>query len=269
MPTKKYPSDGTCLFCMEQFDPPDLTDEHVVPEGIGGRYVLVKGSCKACAHESNDLYENKAINGDFQLPRLLLGIKGKGKFGGMPRDLRHLPAVYAGDRTAGGEGERLLDFAIEDYPNRFHLPVYQPAGILAGVDRGGALAKFAMRQYNLGAPGLLNVTVKQPLINGPLAQTLAKIAYCFAIGELGKDGFDGAEIRDLLKGRRGDLYNLVGSSAREESLPSITLHGLYMRERCGLVIVLIDLFACCHNGKTRPYEVVVGRRQGAGRLRPA
>lgn len=257
-----YELGGRCVFCMKAFLPEHLTDEHIVPEAIHGTLVIKNGSCVPCARDSNSRYENLAINMDLQVPRLLLRLRGKGK-AGLPKDIRHLPPVYAGDHTGGASGER-LDFPVELYPRFFHLPKFPPPGLLVGEDRGADLTAIGLRYFNLGGGGLTNVTTVVGHINGPLAMMIAKIGYCYAVAEKGFDGFDGDQIRALLRGERADVYNFMGSTAQPERLSNRDLHGLYFRRRGEWLTVLVQLFASCAEKPqaTFPYEIVVGTANG-------
>jgi hypothetical protein len=92
--------------------------------------------------------------------------------------------------------------------------------------------------------------------------TIAKIGYCFAVAELSLDGFQGDKIRDLLAGRRDDVYNFVGGVSVPETLTNRHLHGLYLRRRGDWWTVLVHLFASCSADQSKPsapYEVVVGK----------
>jgi hypothetical protein len=87
---------------------------------------------------------------------------------------------------------------------------------------------------------------------------IAKIAYCYAMAE--NKSFDETQIRDLLLGKRSDVYNFVGSVEKAEHLSSRHLHALYFRRRGEWLTVLVHLFASCSTEeKAFPYEVVVGK----------
>jgi len=262
MARKRYQGDGRCVYCTQAFPRESLTDEHIVPLALHGDFIIEKGACSKCAGKSNELYENKALQNDLLLPRLLLGLKGRR--GIVTQDLRHLPAVFAGDKTSEptkmSEG-RLLNFPIELYPKFFHLLVFEPAGLLAGIDRGGYICHLRIQAFCIDGPSLNNLTINQPMINGPFATMLAKIGYCYAVAERSMEAFDGSGIRQLLTGGRSDVYNFVGSSSKKEKLTNRYLHNLYLRERDGWLIVLVHLFASLSKEKAGaiPYEVVVGK----------
>lgn len=259
---KRYSGDGYCLFCREAFADADLTDEHIIPEAIHGTLVIKNSSCRPCARRSNIEYENAALNGDLQLPRVLLDLKGK-RGSAIPRDVRHLPPVFLGDTTMAEDGERILDFPIELYPKHFELIHFQSPGKLSGIDRGSSLDVISFTLFNIGGRGLNNVTTRTKMINGPFAMMLAKIAYCYAVAEKGFDYFDSREIRDLLNGNRDDVYNFVGNTEEDKEFTNKHLHSLYFRRRSDYLTVLIHLFSSLTNQpvKAFPYEVVVGRFQ--------
>lgn len=260
METKKYEGTGRCAYCMLDFPDDALTNEHIVPEAIHGALLWNGGACSDCANQMNKLWDNPVLNGDLLLARLLLDLRGKNK-NKPAQELRHLPPVYAGDTTTGGPGARLLDFPVELYPKVFHLPVFQQAGFLAGVERTGTLEVRRLCFFHVGGQGLTGVTVSQEITSGKLAMAIAKMAYCFAAAERGLNSFDGEPIRQLLRQERDDIYNFVGSP---QDLPNLTkrfLHKLYLREIDGWLVVLVHLFASIPRDKhgAMPYEVVVGR----------
>lgn len=77
------------------------------------------------------------------------------------------------------------------------------------------------------------------------ALSIAKIGYCYAIGELEFGGFDGSEIRDLLAGRRDDTYNFVGSASDWSDIRLQQLHRLSYHVEQGMLVVRVALFASC------------------------
>lgn len=259
-------SDGRCVFCLQTFEPKDLTHEHIIPEALHGRHVIKKGSCKECARRSNLYYENKALNGDFfKVVRTVLDLKGKR--GPPVRSTRHLPPVYQGNvlTEPDAEAKRLTGFDLDRFPSVvFKLLHYEEAGFLSGIDRGGELSKMWFGLYFTGKkskPVTPHFTEEFELDHTAIALMIAKIGYCYAVAELGIDGFDGDEIRSLLFGERDDVYNFVGSFHKPNVLTNRFLHKLYLREQSGFQTVLVHLFAS-FGGKPHvlPYQVVVGRK---------
>jgi hypothetical protein len=165
-----------------------------------------------------------------------------------------------------GGGDFYIQLSDAEYPPIFSIILFPRAGLLDGVDRGADITSLRVQMFNLGGGSnrASNVTASAPMINGPFAKMLAKIGYCYAVAEKGFDGFDGSEIRDLLDGRRDDVYNFVGNVSEPEMLTDRHLHGLYFRERGVWLTVLVHLFSSCNadpNVPSIPYEVVVGRKE--------
>jgi len=265
MPRKRKRLDGRCVFCLEDmsdYPAKDKTDEHVIPDALRGDYVIEDGACSDCAQKSNKEYENIALNNDLLVPRRLLDLKSSKKRGKNAKQPKPLPPVALGNATMDPNAEFSIHLEVDQYPQSFALIYFPPPGLLAGVDRGSDLKMIAMHHYNLSNRGAMNVTQQIRMSNGPFAMMIAKIGYCFAAAELGIEGFYGDQIRDLLAGRRDDLYNFVGGCSTPEKLTDRHLHGLYLRRRGDYWTALVHLFASCDADKSKPsapYEVVVGR----------
>src|SRR5450759_2184663 len=50
---------GSCIYCAK---PEGLTDEHIVPLGLGGNFILPKASCKKC-NAITSAFELKVLRG--------------------------------------------------------------------------------------------------------------------------------------------------------------------------------------------------------------
>jgi len=219
-----YPSFGRCIFCRTELPPEALTDEHIVPLSLNGSLVIRKGTCEPCRKRSNEKYEWAALDNDLLAPRRLLALRRRqGKRKKAPTAL---PPIAVGDATMDRDAKFELELTKEQYPNSFSLIHFPPAGLLVGIDRGADITELRLQTFDLGnrAGRATNVTTREPRINGPFALMLAKIAYCFAVAELGLDGFDRDNIRDLLAGRRGDVYNFIGGVQAPERLIPLPDH---------------------------------------------
>jgi hypothetical protein len=265
-----YPPSGQCLYCQADiaaYAPDDITNEHIVPRALNGSLILLNGACSACAKLSNESYENTALNNDLLIARRLLELKKsrhRGKKHNKPP--MPLPAVAKGDHTQSDGADMFTEALSKDeYPQIFGLVLFPPAGLLKGIDRGAGIASMRIQFFNLGPKQSTasGVTTRYPFVNGPFAKMIAKIGYCYAVAERGFSAFDGDPIRDLLAGRRNDVYNFVGNIETPEVLTNRHLHALYFRDRGDWLTVLVHLFASCNADEktpTIPYEVVVGRK---------
>lgn len=266
MKQQNYKSDGKCLYCRDDlanFPADQVTDEHIIPRALNGSLIIRNGACAPCAKISNKNYENIALNNDLFVPRRLLELRSRNR-GRNQKPPEPLPLVALGDHVMGG-GVFNIQLSDAEYPNKFSLVLFRPAGRLAGQDRGTDLNELRLQIFNLGGNKgrRMDVTTREPFVNGPFAKLLAKIAYCYAVAERGFDAFDSSDIRDLLMGRRDDVYNFVGNPAEPEVLGNRHLHALYFRERDDWLTVYVHLFASCNGDPempTIPYEVVVGKK---------
>ena len=67
---------NVCIYCGDSKGP--LTDEHIVPLGIGGRLELLKSSCRTCQVKYFSV-ENNLLNHSFLPARRVFGLKGRSK----------------------------------------------------------------------------------------------------------------------------------------------------------------------------------------------
>jgi hypothetical protein len=262
-----YHLGNVCVYCRNKFPDEELTDEHIIARALNGGLVIRRGACIPCAKLSNETYENTALNVDLLVPRRLLALKKSRNRGRAHRKpLSPLPPIAPFAVHGGPKENFFLELPDEEYPNHFTLVNFLAAGRLVGETRSGELTSLRIAHYSLGYRRtklqLRDYSTRTPLVNGPFAMMLAKIGYCYAVAERGFDAFDGDDIRDLLAGRRGDVYNFVGGCLVREHLSNTHLHGLYFRKRGEWLTVLVHLFASLNPDPKQiddPYEVVVGR----------
>jgi hypothetical protein len=212
-----YHLDGRCIYCltdMTGWKDEDKTDEHIIARALNGGLIIRHGACKACAKLSNDEYENTALNTDLLVPKRILELRKSRRRGRKQLPPKPLPPLALGNQTMNPNVD-IFDITAqkEQYPQTFALIGFPPPGLLSGIDRGSGITEMRVQLFNLGPKKetLNNVTTRTPFVNGPFAKMLAKIGYCYAVAERNIDGFDGDAIRDLLAGRRGDVYNFVGN----------------------------------------------------------
>jgi hypothetical protein len=252
-PELNYRGDGRCIYCLMSFTDDALTVEHIVPRSLNGKWHFHKAACRSCQADCNRAFEAPALATDFLVPRLLLGLRRRNR-----KEERHLPPVFIGDATTSPvERSMLFRLEAQQYPGLFSLMHFETAGKLRNAQSGNMPSMFRFQIVSLDPTGRASgVTTTAVLNPKAFGLTLAKIAYCFACAKHGLDGFVGHEMRDLLCGRRDDVFNFVGQT-EEKSTPFSRrwLHALYLRERRHFVTVIVHLFSSCG---ASPYEVVVG-----------
>jgi hypothetical protein len=252
-----YPSLGKCIYCLVEFPKSELTDEHIVPLALNGAHIIRKAACKKCQDDFNKHFENVALQNDFLVPRLVFNLKRRKK-----KTPKHLPPVainHPRDVLTTPVEALNVTLPSDQYPSHLTFILWDRPGKLCGLDRGGGFRYFRaaiVPVANSPMPGR-KVTMRTRRHHTSFCTTLAKIAYCHAVGEMGLDGFDGDEIRDLLAGRRSDVFNFVGNNAGSKPQKSRFIHELRIRTEGEWILVLVQLFA---SYGSPIYEVVVGQQ---------
>src|SRR4029077_17239848 len=57
-----YHSPGRRIYCMKEFPPEQLREEHIIPLALGGTWRIEHAACFPCKNDTNRLYENAALN---------------------------------------------------------------------------------------------------------------------------------------------------------------------------------------------------------------
>jgi hypothetical protein len=262
-----------------------LTEEHIVPEALSGTWVIKRSACDTCRDKTNEDYEQAVLKCDMlRIARKILELRRKRAKKKAP--LETPPTFPYGTAAQSSVSGLSSEVDLGQYPPLFAMMIAEPATPLQGsvlADRNSFQMWISFLQkgkpnnfvvsdpvtlpdlYKTG-PGLIlsadvtwqgnPISVRQRFAMREFMLMVAKIGYSFAIAERGLEGFDGAEIRQLLQGERDDVYNFVGGSVDGERLTRRHLHHLDLRQRGDLLTVIVHLFA---SYEAPPYEVVVGR----------
>jgi hypothetical protein len=177
-----------CIYCgAREFSPGSgtlLSDEHIIAEGLGARFVLPEASCSACADKTKAI-ETDVLRGVLWTPRRQLNIRGKKR----KRDESYGYPIIA--RIGGADVEFRLP--IEDHPTLFLAIVLNPPGIV--VDRpdsvSGIQSVMAIELNDINKAQEHGATAVMTPIMDTLrfSQMLAKIAHGFAVSQFSLRGF--------------------------------------------------------------------------------
>ena len=291
MPPRNYPSEGRCIYCCRAFPPEQLREEHIIPLALGGAGVINGGACIPCQNDTNRLYENAALQSDMiRVPRALLVLKRRRAKEKKPI---WFPPIFPHGTASLKEVGHLQQRWVgrDEYPPVFAMLVIEPPGKLSPTYFPGRRPErkkirvwiCVIEQDNPASPvvsdeaeiqggfdfnrsTLISMdythndqagSLRQRINVNAFALMLAKIGYSFGVAELGTDGFDGIEIRQLLRDERKDIYNFVGCPSDGGLLTPRYLHYLGFRERGELLSVIVHLFS---SYQAPLYEVVIGRK---------
>ncbi len=239
-----------CMYCLAAGVP--LSEEHLIPRSLGGSATLRDAVCEPCRVFTGRL-EQATLEREFAVPKTLLALKRRRARAKGPARLP--PVALAGD-AAG------TPLALDEgsYPRRFSLPLFDEAGLLAGVDRADAAphVTFAPCHLRLGIPTRDHVAAPPALPDPPAyALSIAKWAYAMAVATDGLDACDMTAMRDLLAGRRHDVFNFVGTAHPRRAAAREWLHGATAGDNGPWRTMVLALLG---SAGLPPYEVVVGRR---------
>ena len=250
----RHAPQGRCLYCLATAgNGVALTEEHLIPRALGGRPTLRDAVCEPCRRITGRL-EQLTLDREFAVPKTLLALKRRRARGHGPA---RLPAVAVEGDAAGA----LL--TSDTFPRTFSLPAFEPAGLLAGAEPTPTPPRidFVECRLNLGTPTRQARAIAAPLADAhAYAYSIAKWAYALAVAERGLECCDTRAMRDLMLGRRDDVFAFVGTRSPREPASREWLHAATLRDVGPWLTLRLALFA---SAGMLPYEIVIGRRHGA------
>lgn len=203
---------GRCIYCGANDMP--LTDEHIVPFGLGGKLILPQASCDPCA-KITSLIERKVLRGFLDHGRQAFGVKGRKKH------KRDQPTVLA-QTFLGPNGTtfeqdvpieqaaRVMTFPLLPYP-RFLFPLSRPTketgmGVY-GIDtiHFGLGEAFATRP-----PSAEGVKIRDRIDVISFGRLLAKIAHGYYAALNGVADSLQSPLIPIILGKRSDFRNWIG-----------------------------------------------------------
>ena len=259
-PARLFEAANECIYCGSKDG--ELTDEHIIPEGLCGSMIIPHASCKTC-QDKTSLLELHVLRNDFGLLRRQLGINTR-----RSRKKKKRPTAI----FSAFSGENEIDLAPEDVPAPFAMTTWAEPGLLRGVDTGGQFESIVVRMANtLGHPAPAEpITVRTLGDPTSLARFIAKICHGLAYTQFTNKGYEltlGALVRGI------DIASapyLVGGSSHhvERKIHDdgrAGLHYIAFEElnigRTTYLVVHISLF---HPFGGPMYQAVAGKKERPG-----
>ena len=263
--SRRYAPVGACIYCGSH---EMLSDEHIIPYAMGGRWVLPAASCKKCAAVTGR-FEGEVSRTIIGPLRMLYDMPTRRKKG-RPQ---HLPLKVKYPLSTDWE-VAYVDRSI--CPFLVGLPLYSMpdaiTGAVSGGNRTAATANIWIRgaafwrnkdahlQWLCDVLGAVAVMPTATVVTEPFCLLLAKVSHTFAVAELGVDGFK-QFLPKLI--RTGDLSNraqFIGGGKGNEAA-SQSIHDLAFETDLGcdpnLIVVRVRLLGIL---ETPTYFVAVGQR---------
>lgn len=188
-----YAPVGQCIYCgakeWSEQRSRKLGDEHIVPEGLGGRIILPEASCKRC-EEITSNFELECLRGAYYTVRVQKGL-GKRK--------RRVPRFVNLQVRKNGKAI-WQSVPIEKYPAMAVTLLFDKPEILsdcAPVEKQlsggvaiGILPSFGQLLRPYWPENEVSwVPPRNTATSEHLGRMLAKIAHSYAVAEVGVDGF--------------------------------------------------------------------------------
>lgn len=255
---------GECIYCGALPTPEDpLSDEHIIPLGLYGTYMLGKASCKACAKITSD-FEGKVQQHDMGGVRYSLGFPSRRK--GKRKDIK-LPVEVV---TRSGEVKN-VEVPPEDYYPIIALPVFKPPAYVSkekyegGIELVGYVttpSKRSLEKFDKehDAKEIAIYSLRWP---EAWARMFAKIGYALAVSEYGVGRLKKEDVYVLnaILGRTNDVGMWVGCVEKpvygDEYKEQVA--GLFLED--GEIHAVIKLFSWLNT--VPEYHVVVGKLSAA------
>lgn len=259
----RYPDRGVCLYCPAKELRPgtglELSEEHIIAEGIGGSLILPKASCEKCAGITS------AIESDVQLqlllaPKVAMGIRGKNR---SPQTTMRLQTLK------NGRNSRAVMLGNDRHPAILFLLALTTPNILARRVGPAASGMAGVWFHAFGSfDGIKEMGIEE--LASPsfdtirFCQFLAKIAHGFAAATATPGSYEPLLI-DFIKKRvprRGadiSCYDFVGGVPKSFA-PSSATHELTLErlEARGTFYLSVHIRLFGHLGSP-VYSVVVGK----------
>ena len=188
-----------CIYCGDTTSP--LTDEHIIPDGLGGTHILCKASCLSCAEVIKPL-ETHIMRHVLEGPRRHLGIHSSKT--GASR-IAELDRARVFRKTEDGQRVEVVALVADEPPiyivwlltdgvpgllrGRFTPRPRSFAHVDFGPDAFGTARRFSEKaDIPFGSAQGIEMDVSVNL--GLVARALAKIAHAYAVSKVGLDGFE-------------------------------------------------------------------------------
>lgn len=175
-------------------------------------------------------------------------------------------------RFPGKDGEdEWRQAPIENYPKAFLMPALQSAPILLGANPSNSITAHGLHLHL--ADNAMQENLKKAGATGFAHQfspevfdkALGKMAYTFAVGELGLNGFVPL-IQDRISTSETGQFYFMGSETGEIPIKTNSLHYMRLEKRrdangVEALVVVVRLFSGLMENAPA-YHVVVGRPHG-------
>ncbi|HSX42513.1 MAG TPA: HNH endonuclease [Candidatus Saccharimonadales bacterium] len=217
MPLPSSRNVDVCIYCGKT---EGLTDEHVIPKALDGKLTLLRATCKECG-DMTSKFEGDLLSRDSKgACGLLWDLRASAAIGVSRRGTTKNPEMlqFFQDIQTGETTEAMVP--VDEYVGFVILPIFnEPLCIIEGDDSAGSsLSTSDFKMYVLNAdrrkPGY-RYGGRNRTRNGDFPRFLAKVAYCFAIFNLGYEEIKGSEIVSIISNTSNEQSKWIGCTAEK------------------------------------------------------
>ena len=242
---------GRCVYCGASNG---LSDEHIVPYGLHGTWILRAASCDVCARIT------KSLEGYVQ--RVHLGAL-RAKLGFRTRHKRERPTSWPLKLITDGE-EVDRQVTTHDNPAVVLFPRFPRPAHRTGERVGSGIKALRWGEAHhlpsvrrLHASGATHLTLPVPDENR-FARLLAKIAHCYAVGCIWPRPLASGYVVPAVLGIADDIGQWVGEPDGDAIIPATEMGGAAATVPQGPGEVTVRVRVLGRLGFPE-YEVIVGR----------
>jgi hypothetical protein len=245
-----------CIYCGSG---DGLTDEHIIPLGLGGNLVFPKASCLAC-NKVTSRFEERVLRGHMSEVRAVANLPTRRK--------KKRPTSVRTEFIQADGSRKHVDVPLPGAAAFMLLPAFAPAARIYGLPAvqgmqisaidtigvGQDLITFAAKNDAVGVAGKVRLEAHA------FCQMLCKIAYSYYVATTGQIAKSESPALAVLLGSEQNSSNWLGSRALPLSpLRTKSLHLIEAGTRqpingIPIEVVTIQLFS---NAGDSTFEVVV------------
>jgi hypothetical protein len=202
---------GHCIYCSNDGSTEKLTREHIIPLSFSGYRYLGEASCRECRDLTHAI-EGQCCRTMFKALRIHHGIRTR-----RPKQRPTHLDIIVGVIPHDAPFEKI---PVERAPGFAPFPIFDSPQILTSeysFDRVGwqgcvvyATTDDAVtRQRNLVAEGRPGALAHAQIPIGPFLRTLAKVAHCYVVSQVGLSGFRPL-LQGIIRGKGHPSYYIGG-----------------------------------------------------------
>lgn len=194
-----------CIYCGT-INPP-LDREHIVPYGLGGKFTLLKASCKKCSKITSE-FERDVLKKLLLTTRAALGLKSR--HGKLPNGF---PVIIE------SKNKETIMLPIEKHGLVTMLPVFAPPVFLDKRNYEKGIDILGQVVFRTGGMDLIEYAKREKIKSisftwqyspTSFARMLAKIAYGFSVYKHGLNRYEEAYVLPSILNLKDDVGRWVG-----------------------------------------------------------